>query len=244
MSGSQRHRKARRLLRIAAALAVLAPAALGLAGCTAAGGRGASPSAPPRERGFFRQPELVEIVTLDRTIRLDIRYATAENFLGRPVYRQARAFLQRPAAAALVRAHRKLAAQGYGLLVFDGYRPWSVTKLFWDATPPEKHDFVADPRQGSRHNRGCAVDVTLYELESGREVTMPSAYDDFSERAHPDYAGGSAEARRLRDLLRTAMEAEGFAVYEHEWWHFDHRDWRLYPILDLAFEELGEQSTN
>jgi D-alanyl-D-alanine dipeptidase len=177
-------------------------------------------------------------VALDPALTLDIRYATPANFLGRPVYTEARAFLQRPAAEALSRVRRRLEPQGFGLRIFDGYRPWSVTKLFWDATPPGKREFVADPKQGSRHNRGCAVDLTLFDLATGRESEMPSPYDDFSERAAPGYMGGSAEARARRDLLRAAMEAEGFTVYEHEWWHFDYRDWRAYPIQNLAFAEI------
>src|SRR5881296_2115708 len=110
---------------------------------------------PPQESGRFRAPDLVELTALDPTIKLDVRYATAHNFVGRPVYTEARAFLQRPAAEALVRAHRALQQEGYGALVFDGYRPWSVTKLFWDLTPRAKRAFVADPRKGSKHNRGC-----------------------------------------------------------------------------------------
>jgi len=192
---------------------------------------------PPVETGK-RAPDLVEVATLDPGLHLDIRYATANNFVGRPVYEEARAFLQRPAAEALVRAHRALAAQGYGIVVFDGYRPWSVTKLFWDVTPEDKKEFVADPSQGSRHNRGCAVDLSLYELASGREVEMPSAYDEMTERAYPDYAGGPAEARARRQLLRAAMEAEGFTVYASEWWHYDYKDWPQYPILDLPFSKL------
>ena len=195
-------------------------------------------SGPPRERGAFRAPDLVELTALDPALTLDIRYATADNFLGRPVYTEARAFLQRPAAEALARARRRLEPQGLGLRIFDGYRPWSVTKLFWDATPADKKEFVADPRQGSRHNRGCAVDLTLFDLATGREVEMPSPYDDFRERAHPDFTGGSPESRAHRDLLRAAMEAEGFTVYEHEWWHFDYRDWRSYPIENLPFAEI------
>ena len=120
----------------------------------------------------FRSPDLVEITQLDSTIRLDVRYATANNFMGRPMYTSARAFLQRPAAEAVVRVHRKLASAGYGLLVFDGYRPWRVTKKFWDETPVEKRMFVADPAQGSRHNRGCAVDLSLYDLKTGKELDM------------------------------------------------------------------------
>jgi len=194
---------------------------------------------PPREAGPFRAPDLVELVTLDPTIHLDVRYATSNNFVGRPLYRQARAFLQRPAAEALVRAHQGLRAKGYGLVVFDGYRPWSVTKIFWEVTPEDKHEFVADPRKGSRHNRGCAVDLSLYDLASGREVEMPSGYDEMTERAYPDYAGASVEARARRELLRAAMEAEGFTVYSSEWWHYDYQDWARYPVLDVPFEALG-----
>lgn len=193
---------------------------------------------PPYEPGPFRAPDLVDLTTISPTLQLDVRYATADNFLGEPVYAQASAFLQRPAAEALARVAARLAGDGFGLLVFDGYRPWSVTKWFWDRTPRGKREFVADPRRGSRHNRGCAVDLSLYELASGRAVEMPSGYDEFSERAHPDYAGGSPAARRHRDLLRAAMEDEGFEVYAFEWWHFDYRDWREYPILDLSFAEL------
>lgn len=192
----------------------------------------------PVETGEFRPSELVEIVRLDPTIKLDIRYATANNFVGRPVYDEARAFLQRPAAEALVKAHRWLKTYGYGVVVFDGYRPWRVTKLFWDLTPPDKRDYVADPAKGSLHNRGCAVDVSLYDLKTGEIVTMPSEYDEMSERAHPDYTGGTEEQRRLRDLLRSAMERFDFKVYRYEWWHFDYKDWRLYRVQDIPFAEI------
>jgi len=195
---------------------------------------------PPKESGKFRQPDLVEIISLDPTIRPDIRYATTNNFMHRPVYAQAKAFLQRPAAEALLRAHRSLKAKGYGIVVFDGYRPWSVTKLFWDSASDaeRKIEFVANPKKGSRHNRGCAADISLFELSTGSEVTMPSGYDEFSERAFPAYSGGTAESRALRDLLRSAMEAEGFTVYPAEWWHFDYKEWREYRILDIPFENL------
>ena len=194
---------------------------------------------PPPEPGPFRPVELVELTALDPTIRLDVRYATADNFLSTPVYPEARAFLQRPAAEALVRAHRALRGQGFGLLIHDAYRPWWVTKLFWDATPAEKRDFVADPARGSRHNRGCAVDLTLVRLGDGRPAEMPSLYDEMTERSSPTYAGGTPEARRLRDLLRAAMQREGFTVFESEWWHFDYSSWREYPILNLSFDQVG-----
>jgi D-alanyl-D-alanine dipeptidase len=197
--------------------------------------------APPVEAGPFRQADLVELATLDPTIKLDVRYATANNLAGRAVYPEARAFLQRPAAEALLRAHKALKAHGYGVLVFDGYRPWRVTKLFWDITPPEKREFVADPANGSKHNRGCAVDLSLYDLKTGREVEMPSEYDEMSARAYPDYADGPAAARAARDLLRAAMEREGFTVEPNEWWHFNYKDWKAYPILDVPFSAVGKR---
>ncbi len=193
---------------------------------------------PDESSGIFRQPELVELVKLDSTIRLDIRYATANNFMKRKMYTLARAYLQRPAAEALVRAHGKLKASGYGLLIFDGYRPWSVTKQFWDETPPAKRDFVADPQKGSKHNRGCAVDLSLFDLKTGKEVRMPSAYDEFSKRASPGYKGGTVKERKGRDLLRSVMESEGFTVDSGEWWHFDFRDWREYRVMNVPFEKL------
>jgi D-alanyl-D-alanine dipeptidase len=200
--------------------------------------REAATQQPPREQGEFRPFDLVELTSLDPGIHLDIRYASTRNFLSTPVYTEARAFLQRPAAEALVRAHRALAKQGYGLLIHDGYRPWTITWIFWQATPVDKHDFVADPAQGSRHNRGCAVDLTLYDLKTGEPADMPSGYDEMTERAYPNYAGGSEKQRRRRDVLRAAMEAEGFSVYESEWWHFDYKDWPRYPIGNVSFESL------
>jgi D-alanyl-D-alanine dipeptidase len=198
--------------------------------------REALSASPPREEGPFRAVDLVLITSLDPSILIDIRYATPDNFLGVPVYDEARAFLQRPAAEALVRAHRALRADGYGLLIHDAYRPWWVTKLFWDATPPDKRAFVADPAKGSRHNRGCAVDLTLYTLADRRAVEMPSAYDEMTERASPRYGGGTAAQRASRDLLRRVMEAQAFTVFESEWWHFDHRLWCEYPILNVPFD--------
>src|SRR5258708_7113090 len=193
---------------------------------------------PPLEEGSFRPSDLVEVISLDPTIHLDIRYATPNNFLGTPLYEQPRAFLQRPAAEAVVRVHRALAAKGYGLLIHDAYRPWYITKIFWDATPADKHQYVADPAKGSRHNRGCAVDLTLFDRSTGRAIEMPSGHDEMSERAHPDYKGGTDEQRKMRDLPRSAIEAEGFTVYELEWWHFDYRDWHSYAVQNVRFADI------
>jgi zinc D-Ala-D-Ala dipeptidase len=193
---------------------------------------------PPKEAGPFREPDLVELVKLDPSIKLDIRYATKNNFLGKPVYKQPRAFLQRPAAEALTRVNQELRARGFGLVVFDGYRPWSVTKAFWDATPEDKKIFVADPSRGSRHNRGSAVDLSMFDLKTGKIVQMPSEYDEMTERSHINYECGSPESKRLRGILRSAMEAEGFVVYEPEWWHYDYKDWQQYPIQNVAFDKI------
>jgi len=201
--------------------------------------REALAATPPQETGNFRKADLVELALRDPSIHLDIRYATSNDFLGTPVYSQARAFLQRPAAEALLRVQQKLKPMGYGLLIHDAYRPWYVTKIFWDATPPEGKIFVADPAQGSRHNRGCAVDLTLYDLATGKPIEMPGTYDEMSPRSFPDYPGGTSLQRWHRDLLRGAMESEGFTVYEAEWWHFDYKDWKEYPILNVPFEKLG-----
>jgi len=194
---------------------------------------------PPHEEGDFNDSDLVELIKLDPTFKLDIRYATSNNLVGRPVYSEARAFLQAPAAKALVKVNAELKLLGYGLLIFDGYRPWSVTKIFWDITPAEDKKFVADPKKGSRHNRGCAIDLTLFNLETGEEVEMTGVYDEMSERSYPDYTGGTEEQRRLRDLLRAKMEANGFIVYEFEWWHFDYKDWQSYRIENIQFSDVN-----
>ncbi|PHN06109.1 serine hydrolase [Flavilitoribacter nigricans] len=193
---------------------------------------------PPEETDPKTESDLVELTDLDPSIKLDIRYAGTNNFMGTTFYRQARAFMQRPAAEALVRAHQKLQEQGYGLLIYDAYRPWYVTKMFWEATPEDKKIFVADPEKGSRHNRGCAVDLTLYDLKTGEVITMLAGYDEMTERSYPFYVGGTDLQRWHRELLRETMEAEGFSVYDFEWWHFDYGAWRDYPIMNVQFEQL------
>ena len=147
--------------------------------------------------------------------------------------------MQRPAAEAVVAAHRSLQPLGLGLLIHDAYRPWHVTKMFWDATPGDLKDFVANPANGSRHNRGCAVDLTLYDLNTGQPIPMVATYDEFSPRSFPLYPGGESRQRWHRQVLRHTMEEAGFRIYEFEWWHFDYRDWKQYRIGNATFEELG-----
>lgn len=195
---------------------------------------------PPKEEGK-REARLIELITLDKTIKLDVRYATDNNFMGRKVYPEARVFLQKPAAKAVVRVHKKLKKQGLGLVIYDGYRPWTVTKLFWNTVAPEQRTFVADPATGSKHNRGCAVDLGIFDLKTGVAIPMPSAYDEFTDRASPNYDGGTEEERRNRDLLRSLMEKEGFIVNSEEWWHFDYKDWEDYAIYDISFAEAAKK---
>lgn len=195
-------------------------------------------ASPPAEPAIRRAADLVALKDVVPHVRVDTRYATANNFTGQPIYERPGAYLQRPAAQALAQVAARLARQGFGLVIYDGYRPWFATKLFWDVVPPAKHAFVADPGKGSRHNRGCAVDLGLYDLRSGAIVPMPSRYDEMSARAAPDFAGGTEAERAHRDLLRAAMEAEGFTVNDSEWWHFDYRDWAAYPIGTISFTQL------
>ena len=201
--------------------------------------RAALAASPPAENDAYRARDLVELVALEPSIKLDIRYATTNNFMGAAMYSSARAFMQRPAAEAVVRAHRGLAANGYGILIHDAYRPWYVTKMFWDATSGPDREFVANPASGSKHNRGAAVDLTLFDRVTGKAVRMTGGYDEFSHRSSADYPGGTALERWQRDLLRRALEAQGFAVNPTEWWHFDFQGWREFPILNIAFEGLG-----
>jgi CubicO group peptidase (beta-lactamase class C family)/D-alanyl-D-alanine dipeptidase len=198
----------------------------------------AQATTPPELGGDPNAPGLVDLATLDPTIKFDIRYAGPNNFLGEPVYASSRALMRRPAAEALLRVHRSLAEQGYGLLIHDAYRPWSVTKIFWEASPPESRSFVADPSLGSKHNRGGAVDLTLYHLDSGKPAEMVGSYDEFSTRSFPNYPGGTSLQRWQRDLLRRAMEAQGFTVDPGEWWHFNDKNWASYPVLNVPFESL------
>lgn len=193
---------------------------------------------PPAESGAFLAADLIEPAALDSTIRLDVRYATTNNFLGSVFYSSPHAFLQRPAAMALVQASRILRPLGYGLLIHDAYRPWYVTKVFWDATPAASRWLVADPAKGSKHNRGAAVDITLYDLGTGAPVEMPSTYDEATPRAYADFRGGTSLQRWHRALLRRVLEREGFTVNPSEWWHFDFHGWERYPILNVPFEQL------
>lgn len=197
---------------------------------SAGAGRTLSPDDPKR---------LLELVTLDPAIKLDIRYATTNNFTGQILYDEARAFLVTPAARALVQASKAAQADGYGLTIFDAYRPWHITKKLWDATPAgPKKNYVANPKRGSKHNRGCAVDLSLHRLADGMLIEMPTEFDDFSEKAHRDYMGASTTAIANRARLQRYMENVGFVGLSNEWWHFDFTGWEQFPVMDVPFNRV------
>ena len=178
-----------------------------------------------------RTGELVELKHTVPNLVLDIRYATTNNFTGQQLYPQARCFLRGEPAKQLRRVQAELAQSGFGLKIFDGYRPLSVQRKMWEVFP--QPGYVADPRKGSRHNRGAAVDVTLIRLADGSELLMPTPYDDFTERAHRNFMQLPAEAIRNRQLLEQVMARHGFVGLPTEWWHFDYGNWRKYPLLDV-----------
>jgi len=180
--------------------------------------------------------DLVAVTSVSHRIVLDIRYATTNNFTGRPVYPSAKAFLRRATAEKLAIAQAELERQHLGLKVYDAYRPLSVQKQFWTILPDER--YVANPAKGSRHNRGSAVDVTLVHLDTGMELPMPSGYDDFSAKAHYAWTNASPEAIRDRTILCDTMVRHGFAPMPSEWWHFDDTNWQAYEVLDISFDRL------
>ncbi len=181
--------------------------------------------------------DLLDLSILQPALRLDLRYATANNFTGHILYPSPRAFLLAPTAHALLSVEEDLKRQGYGLLIYDAYRPQRITQALFDsATPQQRREgYVADPSKGSRHNRGCAVDLGLWDLQQQQVALMPTGFDEFSERAHSDASQGPTEALQNRERLRSAMAKEGFKELPNEWWHFDDRDCDSHPIRDWVW---------
>jgi D-alanyl-D-alanine dipeptidase len=175
---------------------------------------------------------LIDIRSVNSKIALDIRYATTNNFLKRKVYPVPRCVLRGAAARRLSQVQQDLEKKGLGLKVFDCYRPLSVQKLMWQFKPDSR--YVANPAKGSRHNRGAAVDLTLVD-RNGKELEMPTGFDDFSVKAHRNYIGASAQARKNSKLLEDAMKKYGFIPLPTEWWHFDAPGWDKFVILDVSF---------
>ncbi len=192
-------------------------------------------------REQIAENNLMELVDLEIHIPgivTDIRYATSNNFTGEQIYTEARAFARRPVSEALGKVQDSLSAHGLGLKIYDAYRPYSASVKFWEVYPDT--NFVADPKYGSRHNRGCAVDVTLINLNTGEKIPMPTDYDDFSEKAHPQYMELSEDVIFNRSLLFGIMRSFGFTHYPTEWWHFDFKGWEKYPLMDISFSDLGK----
>jgi D-alanyl-D-alanine dipeptidase len=180
--------------------------------------------------------KLVDLEAYIPGINVDLRYATTNNFLGEAIYHNAKAWLSLGAATALKNALRELNEAGYGLKIFDAYRPYRVTVKFYEKVKDTV--FVASPYRGSRHNRGAAVDLTLIDLATRKELPMPTPFDDFTEKAHSSYTKLPANVIANRELLKAVMVKHGFEIYSAEWWHFDYKGWRSLPLLDLDFELL------
>lgn len=189
----------------------------------------------------LRSMGLVEPIRLDPSIRLDMRYATTNNFTGVQVYPSARCYLREDVAKRVVAAHRSLRQQGLGLKLYDCYRPFSVQEMFWHIMPDSR--YVLEPKRengvivkSSRHNKGAAVDVTLVDRK-GRELAMPTPFDDFTEKAHRDSKASSPEAARNSKVLERAMAEQGFVGLPTEWWHFDGPGWEAFEPLDVDLPE-------
>jgi D-alanyl-D-alanine dipeptidase len=183
-----------------------------------------------------KNKELVEIKKFIPNLKLDIRYASKNNFAKQAVYKQAKAFARLPVVNALSKVQNELNKLGLGLKIFDGYRPYSVTVKFFDIATDKS--FVANPKDGSRHNRGCAIDLTLINLRTGKELEMPTPYDSFAPEAAADFKDLLPSVIKNRDLLRLTMEKNGFKVLNNEWWHFDFNGWKSFEIMDIPFEKL------
>jgi D-alanyl-D-alanine dipeptidase len=182
--------------------------------------------------------ELIDLQKSIPGIVLDIRYAIPDNFTKQAVYKLPKAYLRKPAAEALKKVQAELAEKGLGLKIFDGYRPYRTTVQFWELVQNKR--YVADPKQGSKHNRGCAVDVTLVRLADGQELEMPTGYDSFEKAAAPNYRDLPKTRKQNRNLLIDAMHDHGFRVDKGEWWHFNYKGWERYELLDIPFEDLEQ----
>jgi zinc D-Ala-D-Ala dipeptidase len=180
--------------------------------------------------------KLVDLEKFIPRIKLDIKYASEDNFFGIQVYSKPKAFLRLPAAYALKKVEEELNKKGLGLKIFDAYRPYSVTVLFYEKIKDTQ--FVSSPWQGSRHNRGCAVDVTIINLKTGKEIEMPTKYDDFSLKSNSDYNDIPDTVKYNRALLFNVMRKYGFIQFPTEWWHFDFSGWAIYFLMDLKFDDL------
>lgn len=179
---------------------------------------------------------LVDLEKFIPGIKIDVRYATKNNFTGKVLYQSARTFMRLPAAKALVKIQNELKGKGLALKIYDAYRPYAITEILWENVKDDR--YAADPKKGSRHNRGCAVDLTLINLKTGEELEMPTPYDDFTIRAHHAFMDLPENILSNRKTLKTLMEKYGFESITSEWWHYDFKGWKNFELLDIPFEEL------
>jgi D-alanyl-D-alanine dipeptidase len=182
---------------------------------------------------------LVDLRVEIRSLKFDIKYATLDNFLNKVFYSSAKAYLVRQAAECLFKAQEDFNQLGLGILVWDAYRPLSVTKIFWDLTPTDKRSFVANPELTSVHNRGCAVDITLVDLATNIQLPMTSLFDEFNEKAKIKYVPNDMDQIKNRSLLIDVMQRNGFHVHADEWWHFNFNGYEEYSALDITIDELN-----
>ncbi len=189
--------------------------------------------------------DLVNVAQAIPSIILDIKYATNNNFTGKVVYTQSVCYLRRRVVEALEQVQQELGKEGLGLKIWDGYRPYTVQQKFWNLVPDPR--YVGDPAKGSKHNRGAAVDLTIISLKTAKELAMPSAFDDFSEKAHRNYTIMTPEAAKNCRRLEDAMTKYGFVGLPTEWWHFDYIGeqaasprWQQFALLNVSFEELAK----
>lgn len=180
--------------------------------------------------------EFVDVEKYCPSIQVDVMYASENNFTGKILYPIAKCFLRKGVANRLGRVQKNLEKLGLGLKIFDGYRPHHVSVYFWNLIQDIR--YVADPKVGSKHNRGAAVDVTLVDAK-GVELLMPTPIDEMSVCAHRNYFDLSEEAIKNRALLEEEMAKEGFIGLPTEWWHFDDQNWELYPIEDVCISKLS-----
>jgi len=197
-----------------------------------------SPPKDPEKTHAVRPLNLVGFIP---NARFDVLYATENNFMGTQIYPEEalnHVFLDKDPAETLKKVAIQIEKDGYGFIIFDAYRPWRISWAMWHASNEKDKHFVATPSLGSVHNRMCAIDLSLYDLESGKPTPMPSDFDEFGDMAYPTYMGGTKEERKNRDYLIKIMSENGFKVLDHEWWHFNWKDSTDYPVLDIPFEKL------
>ncbi len=181
--------------------------------------------------------QLVDVMQVNERIKVDLIYATNRNFTGKVIYKQPKCYLLKEVAEQLNQVQKKLEKEGYGLLIWDAYRPLPAQQRLWDVCPDSR--YVSPPSKGGKHTRGTTVDLTMVDLKTGKMVEMPTGFDDFSFKAASNYEGAPEQAKKNRALLQRVMIAHGFSTIKNEWWHFDYKDWNSYPVLEVDFELLS-----